>query len=129
MLTIYWRQCCGGGYFFISLILWAFAGYAYLVNARRLADDPEKKSFHPAAVYLAPITWFPLLIASIVVFIIRALLYGVFLVLFTIALVAIRKPFLLVWLDKVARKIGNKLLEVNTFLARQLFPQWNPQNA
>jgi hypothetical protein len=126
MLIIYWRQCCGG-YFFISLILWAFAGHAYLVNARRLADDPEKKSFHPAAVYFVPFTWLPFLIAYIIVFIIRALVYGIFLILFTIALVVIRKPFLLAWLDKVARKIGNRLLEVNTFLARQLFPQWNPR--
>jgi hypothetical protein len=40
------------------------------------------------------------------------------LVLFTIGLMAIRKPFLFVWLDKIATKIGNKLLDANTFLIK-----------
>jgi hypothetical protein len=100
-----------------------FAGYAYRVNDKLPGDDPNKKNFHPAAVYLVPFTWSALLVIYLLLFVLRALLYGIFLVSFTIALVAFRKPFLLVWLDKIARKIGNKLLEANTFLARQLFPQ------
>jgi len=41
----------------------------------------------------------------------------------------IRKPFLFVWLDKIATKIGNKLLEANTFLIKVVLgkPIKNPQ--
>jgi len=98
-----YRQYCCGSYILLSLVLWAFAGYAYRVNSRRAADDPNKKSFHPAAIHLAPFTWPALLAVYILIFMLRALLYGVFLVLFTIALVAIRKPFILKLLDKIAR--------------------------
>lgn len=122
MLVVYWRTCCGG-YFLLSMILWAFAGYAYRVNEKLPSDDSKKKNFHPAAVYLVPFTWSAFLVAYILLFILKALLYGIFLIVFTIALVAIRKPFILAWLDRIARKIGNMLLEANTFLARQLFPQ------
>jgi len=123
MLSAYTSNFCQG-YILLSLILWAFAGYAYLVNARRPADDPKKRDFHPAAVFLAPITWPLFLLFLISIFIIKALLYGVFLVLFTIVLIAFRKPFILIWLDKIATKVGNILLEVNTQLIKILFSPW-----
>jgi hypothetical protein len=41
--------------------------------------------------------------------------------LFTIAVLVIRKPFLLIWLDKIATKVGNKLLEANTILIQAFF--------
>ncbi len=105
----------------LMLIYFVCAGYAYRVNARRPKDDPQKRDFHFGAVLLAPFT-FPLFIAaSITLFLLRVLVYGVFLILFTIALVAIRKPFLLVWLDKIATQIGNKLLAGNTALIRIFF--------
>jgi hypothetical protein len=122
MFLKYIPYCCSG-YILLSLVLWAFAGYAYRVNAGLPVDDPKKKNYHPAAVYLVPFTWSAFLVAYILLFILKALLYGIFLIVFTIALVAIRKPFILAWLDRIARKIGNMLLEANTFLARQLFPQ------
>ncbi len=122
MLTKYWLECCGG-YVLLSLILWAMAGYAYRVNAKRAADDPEKREYHPGGVTLAPIIWPLLLFVWVLLFVIRALLYGVFLVLFTIALAVIRKPFLLIWLDKIAKKIGGMLLKANSFLVRLLFPR------
>jgi hypothetical protein len=119
---------CITGYILLSLVLWAFAGYAHRVNSKRAVDDPEKKEFHPAAVYLVPFTWFFILLAYVFILVARAILFGVFLVLFTIALVAFRKPFILNWLKKFATKIGNKLLEANTILAWMLFPRQNPQN-
>ena len=67
------------------------------------------------------LTWLLFLFASITIFLLRVLVYVVFLVLFTIALLVIRKPFLLIWLDKIATKIGNKLLGVNTFLIKIIF--------
>jgi len=96
----------------------ACAGYAYHVNARRAADDVKKRDYPPGAIFLAPFT-FPIFIAlSISIFIMRVLVYGVFLILFTIALFVIRKPFLLRWLEKTVTYIGNKLLEANTLLIK-----------
>ena len=108
-------NCCFS-YALLSFIFWVFAGYAYVVNAKRPADDPDKKEFRFGAIFLAPITWPLLLICTVLLFIIKALLYGVFLVLFTIALVVIRKPFLLIWLEKIATYVGTKLLDANTQL-------------
>ena len=128
MLTAYTSNCCQG-YILLSLILWAFAGYAYRVNTRRSADDPKKRDFHPAAVFLAPITWPLFVLGFISLFILKAILYGIFLVVLTIALVVVRKPFIFVWLDKIATKVGNMLLEANTQLIKIFLSPWvdNPQ--
>jgi hypothetical protein len=72
----------------------ACAGYTYYVNSKRADTDPKKQKYHPIAIFLAPFT-FPLLILSgISIFILRALTYGTFLILFTLALVGARKPFI-----------------------------------
>ncbi|PWB74454.1 MAG: hypothetical protein C3F07_07435 [Anaerolineales bacterium] len=113
----------------LTFIIIGCAGYAFRVNERRKDDDPKKKRCHPAAIFLAPITLPFLLFFWIFLFILRSLLYGLFLILFTIALVAIRKPFLLIWLDRIATWIGEKLLEANTFLIRIFLPQWDTQPA
>lgn len=120
MLWNYSRYVCNG-ILVLMLLVMACAGYAYLVNARRPADDPKKKDYELGGIFLAPVTFPLLLVGSISIFILKAVLYGVFLILFTIALVLIRKPFLLVWLDKIATRIGDKLLEANTFLIRAAF--------
>src|SRR3972149_883318 len=123
MLLNYVNYCCPG-FIVLSLIFWAFAGYAHRVNAKRPDDDPKKRGFHPGAIFLAPITWPLFLFGSISIFVIKALVYGVFLILFTIALLAFRKPFLFVWLDRIATYIGNKLLEANTFLIKIAVGDW-----
>lgn len=130
MLTAYTSNCCQG-YILLSLILWAFAGYAYRVNTRRSADDPKKRDFHPTAVFLAPITWPLFVLGFISLFILKAILYGIFLVVLTIALVVVRKPFIFVWLDKIATKVGNMLLEANTQLIKIFISPWigDPQPA
>jgi hypothetical protein len=109
--------------------LFACAGYAYRVNAQRSDDDPKKRDFHPGAIFMAPIIWPFFLAAYITFFIVKTVLYGVFLILFAVALLIIRKPFLLIWLEKISNEIGNKLLEANTFLIRAFFgkPLENPQ--
>ena len=123
MLSSYVNYCCPV-FILLSLIIWALAGYSYRVNAKRPADDPGKRDFNPAAIYLAPITWPFFLFAFILIFVLRVLVYGLFLILFTIALVAIRKPFLFIWLESIATYIGNKLLEANRFLIRIVFGDW-----
>ena len=117
------------GILLLMLFFFICAASAYIINARRPADDPNKHDYSLGAVFLAPVTW-PLFIGgSIFLFMIKALVYGVFLILFTIALVIFRKPFLLVWLNKTVLWIGDRLLEANTFLIRITFGSWvnNPQ--
>ena len=115
----------------LMLLIFVCAGYGYRINAKRTTDDPKKKDFHPGAIFLAPFTWPFFLFAFVFIFVIRVLFYGVFLILFTIALIAIRKPFLFIWLESIATYIGNKLLEANTFLIRIVFGDWgnNSQSA
>jgi hypothetical protein len=117
LLRVNWYQC----YFPLALLIWAGTGYAYHLNSKLPVDDPKKKDFSPVAVFLAPFTLPFIILGMISLFIIKAILYSIFLVLFTIALIAKRKPFILVWLDKIARKVGNILLEINTSLIRLYF--------
>jgi hypothetical protein len=115
-------------YIRLCIIFWVCAGYAYRANAKRPADDPNKKDFYFAAIFLAPITWPLLLFAFVSLFIIKAVWYSIFLILLTIALVVVRKPFLLIWLDKIATKVGNILLEANTQLIK-LFLSFLPKRS
>ncbi|HEX6269116.1 MAG TPA: hypothetical protein VFZ43_02680 [Anaerolineales bacterium] len=113
-------------YCFLSLILlsvlfWAISGYAYRVNAKRPDDDPTRKDFHPSAVIFAPVTW-PVFIAGFIsIFLIKALVYGVFLILFTIALFAFQDSVIPDWLDNILTSIGNRLLKANTLLIKIAF--------
>jgi hypothetical protein len=109
----------------IPLIIVACMLYAYMVNAQRPADDPEKKEYELGAIFVAPFA-FPFLIAfGLFVFILRAILFALYLVAMTVALVLIRKPFIIEWLQKIALKIGNPLLKINTQLFRLAWGQWN----
>jgi hypothetical protein len=92
-----------------------------LVNLKRTADDPQKKNYYFSGIFLLPFFWPLLLISLIFVNLLRAILFGLFLVLFTLAMVFIRKPFWLVWLEKIAAKIGGRLLDVNTALIEFTF--------
>jgi hypothetical protein len=105
----------------LTLFMIGCAGYAYHVNARRAGDDPLKRNFYFGAVWLAPVTWPLFMLAGITIFILRVFVYTVSLVLFTVAFLAIRKPFLFIWLDKIATKVGNKLLAANTLLIKIFF--------
>lgn len=111
---------CLTGYFVLSLIILICSGYVYRVNAKRTTDDPKKRDYHPAAVPLA-VAWPLYALFWITLFILKALTYGIFLILFTIALIVIRKPFIFKLLDKAATKIGAFFLKANTFLIRSLF--------
>jgi hypothetical protein len=109
------------GYLLFTLILYVCVGYAYYLNEQRATDDPKKRDIPLTVVLLAPITWPLLLIGLISLLIIKVLIYSVFLVLFTIALLVIRKPFFLEWLKKAAAWIGDKLLEANLLLIKLAF--------
>jgi hypothetical protein len=102
----------------LMLCAMAFSAYAYIVNARRSDDDPEKRNYRSVTILFVPVTLPALLILSVSIFILRVLIYGIFLVVFAISLLMIRKPFLLPWLHKLATTIGNKLLEANMLLVK-----------
>jgi len=121
-------KSCLIGYLLFSLILWAFSGFAYRVNAQREVNDPMKKDFHPATIFMIPLwPFYPLL--SISLYMLGIVFLAVFLVLFTIGLVFIREPIIIKWLKKVALKIGNKFLQVNTLLIKTFFPQTSPKSS
>jgi hypothetical protein len=102
----------------VTLLTVTCSSFAYFVNSRRLDADPKKKNYHPFAILFAPITLPLLIISSVIFFILRMVTYGVFMVIFTFALIFIRKPFILEWVRQLALTIGDKLLEANTLLIR-----------
>lgn len=108
----------------LMLISIVCAGYAYYVDLKRSDDDPKKRNYPALAVILAPITAPAVLVLSISIFVLRVLTYGVFMVLFILALIFLRKPFILEALRKFATTIGNGLMEANTILVRLLFSPW-----
>jgi hypothetical protein len=100
----------------IIVIFCAF--YAYRVNEKKTPDDPEKKEFSPRAIWLAPVTLPFLILFNAIIVTLSSLAFGVFLILFSFALVLFRKPFLIKWILKQALKTGNMLLKINTKLLR-----------
>src|SRR5512147_1829095 len=94
------------GILYFILATMACAGYAYYVNTRRSEDDPKKRQYHPVGILFSPITLPLLLLSSAALFLLRVLIYGALIVLFTIALFIIRKPFLLAAMHKVIMRIG-----------------------
>ncbi len=129
MYSVFEILCCSI-FLLYPLTVWGIAGYAYRVNAQRAADDPQKKDFHPAAVFLSPITLPFFAIAAISLFILKAILYGIFLLSFTILLVFYRETPRPTWSEKLFLKIGNILLEANTRLIKLFLSPWtgNPQS-
>lgn len=105
---------------FVGLILLVLVctGYAYYANSKRSDDDPKKKDYQPVAIILAIITFPFVIVLSISFYLLRVVTYGVFLFLFILALIFIRKPFILVWLRKAATAVGDALLEANMILVR-----------
>src|SRR5512141_1485477 len=103
MIFYYLRSTCAFS-IAIALFIMACTAYAYSVNSRRVANDPKKKDYELGAIFIAPITFPFLIVFGILVFVLRALLFAIYLLALTIALVAIRKPFIIVWLQKIALK-------------------------
>lgn len=109
----------------ISVFVTACAAQAYAVNAQRSKDDPDKKDFRLGALIFAIFTW-PILVPAVFsLFLLRALLYGVFLVVFSVLLIFVPRdlpePTLL---ELKVTKIGEKLLEANTYLINLMLKPW-----
>ena len=106
-------QICLASYFVFAIILSLFSAYAYYVNSQRPADDPQKKNYYASGIFTMPFFWPFLLVIWMVVVVLKAIHFGFILVIFTLTIVFIRKPFWLVWLEKIALKIGTKLLDAD----------------
>ncbi|HUG34008.1 MAG TPA: hypothetical protein VMJ90_04515 [Anaerolineales bacterium] len=111
------KNCCVG-YLVISTLVWMFSSYAYLDNRRREINDPEQKDYDLRAVFFAPFTWPFLLFGGAVFTIIKAVFFGVFLLVFSLAVAVIRKPFFWPLIEPIVSRIGRRLLKANTFLVR-----------
>jgi hypothetical protein len=122
---IYYVECLCIGMLIVTLLLAVCAVQAYLVNSQRSDDDPEKKDYPLGALIFTSLTWPLFLIAFIFLFLIRALSYGFFLILFTIFLIIIpRESSEPTWLEKTAAKIAETLLEANTLLIKLFLRPW-----
>lgn len=124
MLLYHLDDICNGTLAFLLFIVICVA-YAYVVNVRRQSDDPKKREYHPVAIILAPFTFLLLFGLGVFVLILRALLFAGFIVVFTVLLVGLRKPFLFIWWDKFATTVGDPLLKINTDLIKLAFRPWN----
>lgn len=115
---------CNGILVLMALaLIWAL--FAYYVNSQRPDDDPDKKSYHPLAVLFAPITFPILIVLSISLFILRVLIYGVFLALFILALIFMpTRTSTHMGLYRARVTIAERLLEINTLLVRFLLRPW-----
>ena len=113
------------GMLIVSLLLGVCVVYAYSVNAQRSEDDLEKKDYRPGAIIFTFLTWPLFLVAFISLFLIRALSYGLFFILFTILLIIIpREASEPTWLEKAAASVGEALLEANTMLIKLFLRPW-----
>jgi uncharacterized membrane protein len=115
MLTYYIPEVlkCFAAFWLISLAI----GYtAYRVNSERPVSDPKKRNYHPFAILLAPFIFLFFAPLALVLFVLAALLYAVFILFFTLMLIAIRKPFLFVWWRRFSSYVGEPLLGIGTYL-------------
>lgn len=122
---IYYVQCLCGGMLMISLLAATCAVYAASMNSLRSSDDPEKKEFHPVAIFLVFFTWPAFLFLIVFLFIARALFYGFFFIFFTIFLIFTpREASEPTWLEQKAASIGEWLLQANMGLLKLFLRPW-----
>jgi hypothetical protein len=116
---LYYAKYVCIGALLISLLVTLCAGYAYSINAQRAQDDPEKRTYSLGAFVLVFFTWPVLLPLLISLFLLRVLLYGIFIMLFIIFLFIIpRESPKATWLEMKMGKIGDALLRANAFLIK-----------
>lgn len=122
---LYYAKYVCIGALLVSLLVALCAGYAYSINAQRAQDDPEKRKYGPGALVLVFFTWPILLPLLISLFILRVLLYGIFIMLFIIFLFIIpRESPKATRLEMKIGKIGDALLRANEFLIKLMVRPW-----
>ena len=120
----YVKYVCIGA-LLVSLVVALCAGYAYSINAQRAEDDPEKRSYSAGAFILVFFTWPILLPLLISLFILRVLLYGIFIMLFIVFLFIMpRESPKATWLEMKMGKTGDALLRANSILIKLMLKPW-----
>lgn len=114
---LYYAKYVCNAMLILSLVITACALLAYAADSQRPDDDPQKKNYRLGTILLIPITWPLLLLAFISLFVLRVVLYGLFLVLFILFLLIApresREPSLP---ESILLKMGNAILKANKFL-------------
>lgn len=121
MLFKYWQQC-GGSCCLGVVVIWAMAAFTHFHNKRLPKENEEKQTYHPYAWIAVPFAlpfWGLVAILSAILY---AILAGFLLLVFILALVVLRKPFLFKWLKETALKVGEPLLKLNTRLLNLIWP-------
>jgi hypothetical protein len=111
-----WASSC----LIIQVFIIFSALYVYRENAKRAPDDPEKKDFPPRFPWLAPFILPILALINLPLLVLSSLAFGITLLLFPFALLLFRKPFLIKWIIKQAKKIGNLVFTINSQLLKAL---------
>ena len=125
---LYNFSCFCNGMIIFTLLATACTGYAYYIDSQRPDDDPKKRYYQLGAVLFAPFTWPFFLIAFVSLFLIRALFYGFFLILFTVILIITPpKRSEPLWVEKTANRIGETLLRANMQLIKLFIRPWTNQ--
>ena len=109
------------GVLLIPAVILLCAAYTFVANLSRDAEDPKKYQYNPFSILLAPIS-IPLFISlGIFLFVLRAILFLGFLIVFVALLITFRKPFIFELWHKFATAIGDPLLKANTRLIQMAF--------
>lgn len=126
MLWQYFNYICVGSVL-LALLFTGCASIAFAVNAGRSPDDPKKRDYPVVAIFITPFL-LPLsllfLAAAIFLFMLRALLFAIFLGIFIPSLIFLQKSEEPLWVEKMAARIGEPLLKVNTRLLKLAFEPW-----
>jgi hypothetical protein len=128
MLFNYWQQC-GGVCCLAAAGIWVMSAFTHFYNEGLPAGHEEKKTYHPYAWVSAPFTLPLWALVAILSAILYTVFFGLLLAVFALALVAIRKPFLIKWLKETALKVGGFFLKINTRLLRWAWPLPAPASA
>lgn len=128
MLFKYWQQC-GGSCCLGGMVIWAMSAFTYFYHKRLHDGHEEKKIYHPYAWVAVPFTLPLWAVAAILSAILYAVFFGLLLIVFSLALVAIRKPFLFKWLKETALSVGGFFLKINTQLLNWVWPMPAPTAA
>lgn len=113
------------GMLLISLFIALSIVYAYSINEQRPPDDPEKQQYHLGGMIFTLFTWPLFLFFFISLFLLRALFYGIFLILFIGSLVIFpRERTELTWVERTAARVGDGLLKANMMLIRLFLRPW-----
>jgi len=109
-------------YLVLTPILAVCVWYSYRVD-KILASNTNKRQKYSAFPIVYIPFWPLFLLAWAIVFMLKSMAYGVFIILFAVALTIIRKPFILIWLKKMALKVGDAYLTATSFIFKPFSSQ------